>query len=79
MLFLQIDETVKAGAEALNTGQVWLLKLKSMALDYAPKLVGAILVYIIGSWIIGKINRIFAKVLSTKKFDPSLQKFLLSI
>jgi small conductance mechanosensitive channel len=79
MLFLQIDETVKAGAEALNTGQVWLLKLKSMALDYAPKLVGAILVYIIGSWIIGKINKIFAKVLSTKKFDPSLQKFLLSI
>jgi small conductance mechanosensitive channel len=79
MLFLQIDQTIEAGAEALSTGQVWLLKLKSMALDYAPKLVGAILVYIIGSWIIGKINNIFRKILSSKKFDPSLQKFLLSL
>lgn len=79
MLFLQIDQTIEAGAEALNTGQVWLLKLKSMALDYAPKLVGAILVYVIGSWIIGKINNVFRKILSSKKFDPSLQKFLLSL
>jgi small conductance mechanosensitive channel len=79
MLFLQIDETVKAGADALNTSQVWLLKLKSMALDYAPKLVGAILVYIIGSWLIGKLNGVLRKVLSSKKFDPSLQKFLLSL
>jgi len=79
MLFLQIDETIQAGAEALNTGQVWLLKIKNMALEYAPKLVGAILVYIIGSWIIGKINTIFRRVLDSKKFDPSLQKFLLSL
>lgn len=79
MLFLQIDQTVQAGAEALNTGQVWLLKLKSMALDYAPKLAGAILVYIIGSWIINKLSGVVRKALSSKKFDPSLQKFLLSL
>lgn len=79
MLLLQIDETIQAGAKALNTGQIWLLKLKSMALDYAPKLVGAILVYIVGTWIIGKVNSIFRRVLSSKKFDPSLQKFLLSL
>lgn len=79
MIFLQIDETIQAGAEAMNSGQVWLLKLKSMAMDYAPKLVGAILVYIIGTWIIGKINAIFRKILSSKRFDPSLQKFLLSL
>lgn len=79
MLLLQIDETIQAGAEALNTGQVWLLKVKAMAIEYAPKLVGAILVYIIGTWIISKINSVFRRVLSSKKFDPSLQKFLLSV
>lgn len=79
MLLLQIDETIKAGAEALNSGEVWLVKIKSMAIDYAPKLIGAILLYIIGSWIIGKINSLFRKVLSARNFDPSLQKFLLSV
>jgi len=79
MLLLQIDETIQAGAEALNSGQVWLLKLKSMGMDYAPKIVGAILVYLVGTWIIGKLNRVFRKVLSSKKLDVSLQKFLLSL
>ena len=79
MLLLQIDETIKAGAEALNSGEVWLVKIKAMAIDYAPKLIGAILCYIIGSWVIGKINSIFRKVLTGRKFDPSLQKFLLSV
>ncbi|WP_205529392.1 mechanosensitive ion channel family protein [Taibaiella koreensis] len=79
MLFLQIDETIKAGADALNSGQVWLIKIKSMAIDYAPKLIGAVLVYLIGQWIIGRIGRLSRKVLSTRNFDISLQKFLLSL
>lgn len=79
MLFLQVDETIKAGAEALNSGEVWLLKIKSMAMDYAPKLIGAILVYIIGQWIIGRIGSLSKKVLAGRNFDMSLQKFLLSL
>ncbi len=79
MLFLQVDETIKAGAQALNSGEVWLLKIKSMAMDYAPKLIGAILVYIIGQWIIGRIGNLSRKVLAGRNFDVSLQKFLLSL
>ena len=71
MILLQVDQ-------ALATGNVWLLKIKNMAIDYAPKLLGAILVYIIGSWIIGKINAGLRRVLMARNFDPSLQKFLLS-
>lgn len=79
MLFLQVDETIKAGAQALNSGEVWMLKIKSMAMDYAPKLIGAILVYIIGQWIIGRIGSLSKKVLAGRNFDVSLQKFLLSL
>ncbi len=79
MLFLQIDETLQAGTAALNNGQLWLLKLKTMAIDYAPKLVGAILVYLVGQWIIGRIGTLSRKVLASRNFDVSLQKFLLSL
>lgn len=79
MLLLQIEETVQAGAEALNSGQVWLLKLKNMAIDYAPKIVGAVLVYLIGQWIIGKLSNASRKMMEHRKFDVSLQKFLVSL
>ena len=79
MLFLQIDETLQAGTAALNNSQLWLVKLKNMAMDYAPKLVGAILVYLIGQWIIGRIGTLSRKVLASRNFDVSLQKFLLSL
>lgn len=72
MLFLQINET-------LDTGSIWLDKVKSMAIEYAPKLIGAILLYLIGSWMIGKINSLFRRILTGRNFDPSLQKFLLSV
>ena len=45
---LQIPE---APGQAIN----FVIKIKEMALEYAPKLIGAILVYIIGSWVINKI------------------------
>lgn len=48
------------------------------ALAYAPKIIGAILFYIIGSWIIGRLGALFRKTLQARKFDPSLQSFLVS-
>ena len=54
-------------------------KAKEWALDYAPKLIGAVLVFIIGSWIIKRITLIIKKVLMKKQYDPSLQTFLSSL
>ncbi|MBL7763919.1 MAG: mechanosensitive ion channel family protein [Chitinophagaceae bacterium] len=48
------------------------------ALAYAPKIIGAILFYIIGSWIIGRLGALLRKTLQARKFDPSLQSFLVS-
>ncbi len=79
MILLQIDETVKAGAEALNSSEIWLIKIKTMAIEYAPKIIGAILIYIIGQWIIGRLASLSRKILTNKKFDASLQKFLISL
>ena len=75
MILLQASEATVA----IEKSAIWLDKLADMALSYAPKLIGAILVYIIGSWIIRSLVRILGKSLNQRKFDPSLQKFLLSL
>jgi small conductance mechanosensitive channel len=53
-------------------------KFFDSAVSYAPKIIGAILFYIIGSWIIGRMGAVLQKVLSARKFDSSLQTFLVS-
>lgn len=70
--FLQI---AKASGEALGLAY----KAKEMALEYAPKIVGAIIVYIIGSWIISKVSALMKKAMSAKQYDASLQTFLGSL
>jgi small conductance mechanosensitive channel len=56
-----------------------LSKIKDMALEYAPKLVGAVLVYIIGSWIISKISSVMRNAMGKRQYDASLQTFLASL
>ncbi len=48
-------------------------------LTYGPKLVGAIIVFIIGLWIIRIISRAFARMLQNRNTDPSLTPFLKGI
>ena len=54
-------------------------KLIAMAVEYGPKLVGAILVLIIGGWIIKSLTRAFGKMLDKRNTDTSLQPFLKGI
>lgn len=68
--------------EAVNvTSQTfsYLDKIKNFALDYAPKIIGAILFYVIGSWVISKLVSVMKKVLLKRNYDPSLQTFLVSL
>lgn len=72
MRLLQIDTV---------TGQAsyFALKAKEMAIEYAPKVLGAVLVYIIGSWVIKKIARLLNRLFIKKNYDPSLRTFLSSL
>jgi small conductance mechanosensitive channel len=53
--------------------------IKNKVLNYAPNVVGAILCYIIGSWLIGKLVSMMRKVLIRRSYDASLQTFLVSL
>lgn len=54
-------------------------KLIDFATVYGIKIIGAILIWIIGSWLIKRVVRGIKKVMSTRNYDESLQKFLLNL
>jgi|MDTG01.1.fsa_nt_gb small conductance mechanosensitive channel len=56
-----------------------LEKIINMGVEYGPKLLGAILVWIIGSWVIKAIMKNFVKVLDKRDMDASLKPFLKSL
>ncbi|MCB0600971.1 MAG: mechanosensitive ion channel [Saprospiraceae bacterium] len=57
----------------------WLSTIQGYILDYAPKVVLAILVLIIGFWIINRITLLAEKQLAKQDVDDSLQGFLKSL
>ncbi|MEZ4853623.1 mechanosensitive ion channel family protein [Flavobacterium sp.] len=50
-----------------------------IAVEYGIKVLGAIVIYIIGSWIIKKILKAAQKIMTKKELEVSLQKFLLNL
>lgn len=51
----------------------------SLIMEYGPKLVGAILVWIIGAWVVSLLTSSFGKVLDKRNIDPSLKPFLVGL
>ncbi|WP_405397412.1 mechanosensitive ion channel family protein [Maribacter sp. Asnod2-G09] len=63
----------------MENAQVWIDKGIGMAMEYGPKVLMAILIYIIGSWVIKKLIGVTRKGMTKQDYDESLQKFLLSL
>ena len=59
----------------MNTDKI-LEQLIQIGVDYGPKLLGAIVVLIIGGWIIKGMIRAFGKMMDRSKMDDSLKPFL---
>lgn len=79
MLLLQIKEATQKVTEVTKHAESYADKAMHLGLEYAPKIIGAVLFYIIGSWIIGKISNGMRRVLSRETYDASLQTFLVSL
>ncbi|WP_297792137.1 mechanosensitive ion channel domain-containing protein [uncultured Eudoraea sp.] len=63
----------------MEDAQIWMNKGIDFITEYGPKLIGAILIFMIGSWIIKKIVGVSRKAMSKGKYDESLQRFLLNL
>lgn len=54
-------------------------KLMDFITEYGLKVIGAILIWIIGSWIIKNILKATQKIMSKSNYEESLQRFLLNL
>lgn len=59
--------------------QKWIDKGINFASDYGLKIIGAIIIWIIGSWIIKKLLKAVGNLMSKKGYDETLKKFLLNL
>ena len=58
--------------------QKWIDRGSEITLEYAPKVLLAIVIWIIGAFIIKYIRKGFSKTMDKANYDPSLKKFLLN-
>jgi small conductance mechanosensitive channel len=80
MTLLQLTQNItsQAGDVASQTFS-YIDKIKDFAIGYAPKIAGAVIFYLVGSWIIGKLVSVMRKILLKRDYDASLQSFLISL
>ena len=59
--------------------QKWIDKGYDLIVEFGPKLIAAILIWFIGSWIIKVMLKVLKKTLNRGDYDESLKKFLLNL
>lgn len=63
----------------MEKAQEWIDYGLGLAKEFGPKVLAAILIYIVGSWVIKKIISFARKGMAKSKYDESLQRFLLNL
>ncbi len=66
-------------SNAYQEAQGWVEKGLDFIVEYGPKVVGAVLIYLIGSWVVGRIVRGLRRVMNRLKYEESLQRFLMNL
>ena len=59
--------------------QKWIDSGYNFIIEFGPKVIGAILIWIIGSWVIKMLLKTVKKVMAKGDYDESLSKFLLNL
>lgn len=62
---------------SMSFKEIWERLLENMT-HWGLKLLAAVLVYIVGAWLIRKLRHILVKLFNKRSFDPSLSSFLVS-
>ena len=63
----------------MEDAQKWIDKGIDFIVEFGPRVIGAILIYIIGSWVIKKIIKLLRRGMTAQEYDKSLQKFLVNL
>jgi len=63
----------------MNNLNYFYEKSIDIIMSYGPKLIGAVVVLIVGFWIVKTISKSFGKLLEKRKIDASLKPFIISL
>lgn len=63
----------------LKSADSWLQQVKDKIVANIPGIAGALVVLVIGLWLINLVYKMLTKVMSRRQYDASLQSFLLSL
>ena len=66
-------------ADGLDKLQLFLQQLIEWGVNAGGRILGAILIFVIGRFIISFLNRLVAKIMVRRHFDPSVQSFVRSL
>ncbi len=59
----------------MENTEVWLNKGIEFVITFGPKIIGAILIYIVGSWVLKKVIRGIEHLMLKSKYEPTLKSF----
>lgn len=62
----------------MNT-QDWIDKGFDLIVEFGPKLIAAILIWIVGNWVVKVLLKGIKKAMNVRNYDESLKKFLLNL
>ncbi|WP_100610128.1 mechanosensitive ion channel family protein [Confluentibacter lentus] len=63
----------------MNLESIETERLVVLATEYGMKIIGAIIIWIVGAWVIKKILQASRRVMAKSNYDVSLQKFLINL
>jgi small conductance mechanosensitive channel len=65
--------------EKFNDWDIYLEKYGQKIIDFLPSVIGAVLMLLIGWWLIKMINRYTRRFFDKKEYDPTLENFIASL
>jgi small conductance mechanosensitive channel len=70
-----MDETTETTATAIEQGQIWLDKGLDLAIEFGPRVLGVLFIFILGKWLAGKFGRLTAAAVKKGGLDEMLSDF----
>lgn len=77
--FLMLAAMAAEGAKELNKLQILFQKLIDWCVTAGGHIIGALLIFVIGRFIISFLNRMVATIMARRKFEPTIQSFVKSL
>ena len=79
LFFPAVAAATQTGQDGLSKLQIFIQQLIDMGVAAGGRIIGALIIFIVGRFLISLINKFVAKLLVRRKVEPSIQSFVKSL